>query len=153
MDECRNSPCGDGAECTNVPGGFKCACAAGFVEQPASNASTLAALDSASPTGQRALSCVDVNECETVKNACGANAECVNTQGNYFCQCLANFSGNAKTGCSDIDECATLASACGPNALCNNSPGSYQCACKPGFAGKFLVRLRAKIDALSEAPF
>lgn len=158
MDECRNNPCGAGAQCTNIPGGYRCACAPGFERNPQLPAHMLGTVQSAAPNtliddmqrlsgGSNAtaysnssalVACVDVNECLSAgsldKPTCGVGAQCVNTPGGYFCQCPPNFTGNPKLGCVDVDECA--AHACGPNAVCKNTPGSYKCECKPGYTGK-----------------
>lgn len=81
------------------------------------------------------IACLDVNEClASGKPVCGVGAQCINTQGGYFCQCPPGFSGNPKVACLDIDECASH--ACGPSAQCKNTPGSYKCECKPGYTGK-----------------
>lgn len=144
MDECRNNPCGLGAQCTNVPGGYRCACAPGFERNPTLPAGDLQA---ATLSAQEKLlgqapnvslvACLDVNECAPGKaqQVCGSGAQCINTPGAYFCQCPPNYTGNPKVACVDVDECA--AHACGPNALCKNSPGSYKCECKPGYTGEF----------------
>ena len=160
MDECRNNPCGVGAQCTNMPGGYRCSCAPGFERNPALPASynnqTMA-----TPTGQQeggsvnssAIACLDVNECllagSKQQPICGTGAQCINTPGAYFCQCPPNYTGNPKVACTDIDECANH--ACGPNAQCKNTPGSYKCECKPGYSGKFFYRFLSAQFALAHS--
>jgi len=39
----------------------------------------------------------DINECEH-PDACGINAKCVNSPGNYTCSCLEGFIGNPFDG-------------------------------------------------------
>lgn len=159
MDECRNSPCGEGAQCTNIPGGYRCACANGFQRNNALPATLFQSIDptsgdyqlvntqpqpqplqatasnnNTSSTLQQLVACIDIDECATLKTACGTNAQCINTAGGYFCQCPPGFSGNPKLSCADVDECASR--PCGPNSICENSPGSFTCQCKSGFSGE-----------------
>lgn len=148
MDECRNNPCGIGAQCTNLPGGYRCSCAPGHERNPAAPAHLFGTIQFSELQQQQQLigelknssliACLDVNEClgGGAKPVCGVGAQCINTQGGYFCQCPPGFSGNPKVACLDIDECASH--ACGPSALCKNTPGSYKCECKPGYTGKCL---------------
>lgn len=164
MDECRNNPCGIGAQCTNVPGGYRCSCAPGFERNPSLPANLFGTvqtvplsnlvnnLDDNSFVNSSLVACLDINECSLQhqqqqtttatatgnnnigKAVCGSGAQCINTPGAYFCQCPPNYTGNPKVACLDIDECASH--ACGPNAQCKNMPGSYKCECKQGYTGK-----------------
>lgn len=160
MDECRNNPCGSGAQCTNIPGGYRCSCAPGFERNPALPASLFGTtqtggslnelLEPAQLTNASLVACLDVNECLSGKGAvCGQGAQCVNTPGAYFCQCPPNYTGNPKVACTDIDECAAL--VCGLNAQCKNTPGSYKCECKPGYTGKFAISCRFVNDLSGRA--
>lgn len=76
---------------------------------------------------------IDVNECLR-PDACGTNAECINTAGNYTCACPDGYYGDPYVGCADVDECAHP-DACGPGAICTNLDGSYRCDCPQGFHG------------------
>lgn len=142
MDECKNNPCGSGAQCTNMPGGFRCSCAPGFERNPALPAAAFAnqtgSVGFEAAANSSAAACVDVNECALAaakqQPICGSGAQCINTPGGFFCQCPPNYTGNPKVACTDIDECANQ--ACGPNAQCRNTPGSYKCECKPGYSGE-----------------
>ena len=40
---------------------------------------------------------VDVDECTSFPNICGANADCHNTDGSYICNCKAGYTGDGKT--------------------------------------------------------
>lgn len=75
----------------------------------------------------------DIDECIN-PNACGQNAICQNTIGNYTCVCPEGFAGNPYDGCSDVNEC-DHPNACGPGALCTNVLGGRQCHCPPGYEG------------------
>ena len=147
MDECRNNPCGIGAQCTNIPGGYRCSCAPGHERNPSAPANLFGTIQLAELgqqqqqlaelTNSSLVACLDVNECLAPpggRPVCGTGAQCVNTQGGYFCQCPPGFNGNPKVACLDVDECAEH--ACGPNTQCTNLAGSYKCECKPGYSGK-----------------
>lgn len=146
MDECRNHPCGIGAQCTNIPGGYRCSCAPGFERNPAAPANLFGTIQSVANsqqliefTNSSLIACLDINECVVsttpgIKPVCGSGAQCINTAGAYFCQCPPGYNGNPKVACLDIDECASH--ACGPNTLCKNTPGNFKCECKPGYTGK-----------------
>lgn len=101
----------------------------------------------------------DINECLS-NNACGSNALCINTVGNYTCECLEGFVGNPYDGvsraidleqsgkfarvslhdynrpslqCVDVNECRS--NPCGSGAKCVNQIGGYVCQCPPGSDG------------------
>lgn len=38
----------------------------------------------------------DVNECEAEKWPCDPNAECINTPGSFYCECLPGYAGNGR---------------------------------------------------------
>ena len=83
---------------------------------------------------------MDIDECTTDPSACngGNNAQCINSEGSYFCQCNEGYSISSDDAdiCIDIDECSTDPSACngGLHAECINNDGSYFCQCEEGFA-------------------
>ncbi|XP_064653032.1 C-type mannose receptor 2-like [Lineus longissimus] len=82
----------------------------------------------------------DIDECAKDANLCISkpNTICVNTIGNYSCDCKPGFQtgaqGGQSPGCTDTDECATpdICSA-KANTVCVNTKGSYTCDCKTGF--------------------
>ena len=67
----------------------------------------------------------DIDECKT--NPCQENAECVNTEGSYDCDCVLGYRPE-NGGCVDVNEC--MDNPCMKNALCLNTLGSFQCQCK-----------------------
>ena len=46
---------------------------------------------------------LDLDECTSFPNICGANADCHNTDGSYICNCKAGYIGNGKN-CSKAGE-------------------------------------------------
>lgn len=54
---------------------------------------------------------------------------CVNSAGDYLCQCASGYEGNPEIGCVDINEC--LDSPC--DHTCTNSAGGYSCSCDAGY--------------------
>ena len=81
------------------------------------------------------LECEDINECED--KPCDKNADCLNTEGGFTCECNAGYAGDGFS-CEDIDECSLQDDrkhTCSVNADCINKQGSYKCKCKEGFLG------------------
>ncbi|KAG7217942.1 hypothetical protein INR49_020764 [Caranx melampygus] len=112
VDECRETPhvCGVNAECTNLPGTFRCECLNGFVF--ASDGKT----------------CIGSHDCDAPERAL-----CSYTGGSaYLCSCRPGFQGDGRV-CRDVDECQQ--DPCHRDALCSNTQGSYSCRCHPGFHG------------------
>lgn len=116
VDECATGAddCGANALCMNVPGGFMCACDAGYAGD--------------------GITCTDVDECMAGTDNCAVNATCTNVPGSFMCACDAGYMGNGIT-CADVDECAGNTDDCDPNATCSNEPGTFSCACNMGFTG------------------
>lgn len=113
IDECKatTAVCGNHADCRNVPGGYSCACAAGFEGD--------------------GIVCKDVDECATGADVCDANAACENEVGGYACACQSGFTGDG-VSCTDVDECADP-ERCGEGGVCVNQHGGFECACLPGY--------------------
>ena len=69
--------CMEHGTCVNTPGGYTCACAAGY------------RLDSTNTT------CLPVDMCHEDRDTCDDDATCISTgPGLYTCQCHARFSGD-----------------------------------------------------------
>ena len=83
-----------------------------------------------------------MNECEE-SSPCGAESECVNTEGSYECRCHIGYRMDPAHGCVDVNECIG-GDACAANARCINVPGSYKCICPPGFVGQGLTRCESQ---------
>ncbi|XP_061395029.1 fibrillin-1-like, partial [Musca vetustissima] len=78
--------------------------------------------------------CVDINECEEGTHECSHH--CVNTEGNYLCQCPQGFVLPYVTAhnCEDVNECDVQPGICGATLKCENVPGSFTCLCEDGSA-------------------
>ncbi|KAM6930619.1 hemicentin-1 [Xenentodon cancila] len=115
-DECAlQSPCSH--LCSNIIGGFSCACPSGFTISTDTNM------------------CQDIDECSQSSHMCHYNQQCVNTVGTYRCQakCGPGFKPSITgTSCEDVDECQESAvSPC--QHQCLNTLGTYRCICHPGY--------------------
>ena len=95
---------------------------------------------------------IDIDECTSGNNSCDDNAECHDTDGSYWCQCLPGFQGDGYNCTSmridreqaamfrnyyyaDVDECTAGNNTCDDNAECHDTDGSYWCQCLLGFQG------------------
>ncbi|HTL34569.1 MAG TPA: EGF domain-containing protein, partial [Kofleriaceae bacterium] len=108
--------------CTDIVGGYTCACPPGYVGDG----------------NWLSSGCTDIDECAANNDDCIAPATCVNTAGGYTCACPTGYGGDGRasgTGCSDIDECATNTDRCAYLAQCTNTIGGYTCTCPPGYGG------------------
>lgn len=74
----------------------------------------------------------DIDECLHGTSTCSSNANCVNTQGSYHCQCADGYHGDG-INCYDDDECSN--GPCHRKAVCSNNEGSYNCRCNFGYHG------------------
>jgi hypothetical protein len=81
-------------------------------------------------------SCSDVDECRSGSAECGQNAECVDLNGSYRCDCEPLFGGDPEAGCEGLCEIALAdPSVCADNALCRIDRVAVCDACQPGFVG------------------
>ncbi len=112
-DECASNPsiCGHNGTCSNVEGGFECACGRGFAPGPRGT-------------------CEDVDECRERSHLCAFR--CHNTPGSFRCVCPRGYALAADgVHCADVDECRTEANNC--RFDCKNLVGSYACVCPDGY--------------------
>lgn len=126
MDECRNDPCGAGAQCTNIPGGYRCSCAQGFERNPAYPASLLGTHPSSASLSSTTSATLD---------AVYPPSDLLGPQERLL---ASNASSAASlVACLDVNECAAdaKAPACGHGAQCVNTPGGFFCQCPPNFTG------------------
>ena len=77
---------------------------------------------------------LDINECLTTCNN-SLTQRCIDTQGNYICQCKAGFVAIGNDICENINECLANNGGCDSNALCTDTVGSFKCSCNSGFYG------------------
>ncbi|XP_062578222.1 mucin-like protein [Saccostrea cucullata] len=116
-DECvKNNPPPCAHNCTNIPFGFTCSCADGYV------------------LGGDAKSCSDKDECLTNADQCDdATTTCLNDVGGYTCPCKTGYTRETTYACTDIDECSDSSIQCPANSQCRNNVGSYTCVCNHGY--------------------
>ena len=119
LNECLTQhDCHENASCTNVHGGYFCACAIGF-------------------TGS-GVDCHDINECDLAP--CHSNASCVNAVGSHLCACHSEFTGNG-THCNPL--CAI--STCQPGAYCADNSQGAVCICEAGLLNENNTCIAAQI--------
>uniref|UniRef100_A0A672KRG0 CD97 antigen-like n=1 Tax=Sinocyclocheilus grahami TaxID=75366 RepID=A0A672KRG0_SINGR len=73
------------------------------------------------------------DECAVFPIACGDHAQCVNTEGSYYCTCNEGFKESLTGTCKDINECFEIETPCSAHMTCENSIGSYKCICPHGY--------------------
>lgn len=72
--------------------------------------------------------CIDINECETDRDACDTNQICTNELGGFRCDCRTGFILDPVTNaCIDINECQINNHECLESQRCDNTIGSYTC--------------------------
>uniref|UniRef100_A0A672H6I1 Fibrillin-1 n=1 Tax=Salarias fasciatus TaxID=181472 RepID=A0A672H6I1_SALFA len=155
-NECEvGNPCGNGT-CTNVIGGFECACEDGFEPGPmmtcedinecAQNpllcafrcVNVVGSYECKCPTGyvlrEDKRMCKDQNECEDGVDDCDSRGmTCKNLIGTYMCICPPGYTRQpGGDGCTDLNECTAKPGIC-KNGRCENTIGSYRCRCDQGF--------------------
>ncbi|GFR16680.1 hemicentin-1 [Trichonephila clavata] len=154
INECESNPCLH--ICNNFPGGFSCQCLNGFtldvdgescldVDECETNLAECTSSEECMNTvgsykcliicrdGYRRsdddLYCLDINECDENLHLC--EQTCINSIGDYSCDCDVGYYLSSEYGCSDIDECGSRNPPC--SHTCVNSPGSFSCLCPSGY--------------------
>ena len=135
IDECRDNPCGPGAQCLNENGAFKCRCPAGLNGQPYDATGCQGVSRSECSTdgdcdGQ--LTCQQgscVNPCQALP--CGANAYCEPEDHAAWCRCLPGFKESSSGACVSLCDGVL----CGDNGQCVASTEGTTCACLDGYNG------------------
>ncbi|MXQ97247.1 hypothetical protein E5288_WYG011676 [Bos mutus] len=117
--------CGPSADCQNTEGGYYCTCSPGY--EPVSGAMIF--------QNESENTCRDVDECQHRPRVCKGRSVCINTEGNYTCQCPPGleFSPEDPRHCTDVNECTSGKKPCHSSTHCLNSVGSYECRCRPGW--------------------
>ncbi|CDQ95673.1 unnamed protein product [Oncorhynchus mykiss] len=106
--------------------------------------------------------CKDINECETIPEACKGEMKCFNHYGGYLClprsasvipaqdppsQPGTNLESTAREpfnpcplgyepqgdSCVDVNECERDEHDCQPSQQCINTPGAFTCQCPDGY--------------------
>merc|ERR1712032_742010 len=101
-----------GATCTNIGGGFKCNCKAGF-------------------RGDGEV-CKDVDECSENSFKCHAHSSCKNRPGDYGCACDDGYYA-FDTGCRKDDACRSQ--PCQNGGECQVQGNAFKCTCASGWSG------------------
>ena len=138
--------CHQNSTCVNLPGSFTCTCNSGYFGDGFTCAEGSCTDDICSlneecvaPTKldcqcKEGLNrneddiCVDIDECFANRDGCDEEADCLNTEGSYNCECREGFHGDGLTclggSCPD--------SNCPENQKCI-SPTTVGCECMAGF--------------------
>ncbi|XP_042105740.1 adhesion G protein-coupled receptor E5 isoform X4 [Ovis aries] len=136
--------CGSSADCQNTEGGYYCTCSPGY--EPVSGPAVF--------QNESENTCRDVDECQHRPRVCKGRSICINTQGNYTCQCPPGleFNPDDLRHCTDKDECSSGEHRCHNSTICVNTVGSYTCHChqgwvpKPGFQDKQMITICEEIS-------
>ena len=79
---------------------------------------------------------MDADECweNSGYNDCHADANCINNDGSYDCECKDGFYGDGYINCF-LDELCEI-TKCHEDAKCTSFEGFAVCTCKEGFLGR-----------------
>ncbi len=143
--------CAEDATCQNdLTVGYVCTCSNPFVPDGADGC-----MCNPGYRDDGLGSCVNIDECVEELDNCVGLATCVDTDGNWDCQCPtepapgfnhdgygncvcpAGYRDNGEGACVNIDECAEELDNCVGLATCVDNDGSWKCQCPtepaPGF--------------------
>ncbi|XP_069371182.1 protein jagged-2b isoform X1 [Paralichthys olivaceus] len=108
INDCIDSPCGNGGTCIDGVNSFQCFC----------------------PDGWEGRLCDhNVNECR--HNPCKNSGRCVDLVNDFYCECADNWKG--KTCHSRESQCD--ATTCSNGGTCYDHGDAFRCACPPGWGG------------------
>ncbi len=159
INNCLSQPCENNGICANIATGFVCTCLTNFTGSTCSiqlnsclTESCLDNNDNNNNNKERICSkgftkppnCLeDINECLLEIEPCKNGGQCINTIGNYYCQCNEYYQGN---DCSiPIDPClsnpciASNSISC-TSIIANQNSIHFNCTCRVGFTGKFKIQ-------------
>ena len=72
-------------------------------------------------------------DCEQNPNICGLHGTCINSPGDYACECEEGYTPTYDSkDCEDINECKGDLTVCN-NGNCVNMDGTYACECHAGY--------------------
>ncbi|XP_042211836.1 fibrillin-2-like isoform X3 [Homarus americanus] len=141
INECLESPCENGEECSNTEGSYICTSittrrtTTNFTTTTATSPPT-SSCSSGFGRNPNSLHCEDIDECRD--QVCEPGQHCQNTYGSYVCTCDHGYRRDLRTHlCEDIDECEEGLHGCQVESeQCINIPGSHTCQarpCSPGY--------------------
>lgn len=126
-------PCDPLARCQNLSPGFRCdPCPHGYDGHHANGCHA-----SSITHDFRNQICRDIDECAAGGIAqCGANKQCINTEGSYRCECRRGFVQHSDGGCAPVEGMCADGTYCDRNSECLHIGGyKFRCKCKIGWAG------------------
>ncbi|XP_028397818.1 fibrillin-1-like [Dendronephthya gigantea] len=142
VNECaRGVVCNQGQACRNTYGSYECVkgaqvvtvaptitCPIGLEVDPGRRQCRVICRKCRSGLRWDGRRCTDIDECNTVRNACPSGQSCENVQGSYRCRCPSGYTLR-NSRCYDINECQRPG-ICQSNERCRNTAGSYKCVTK-----------------------
>ncbi|XP_026868832.1 EGF-containing fibulin-like extracellular matrix protein 2a isoform X1 [Electrophorus electricus] len=145
---------------------FRCACVCALlhraISQPPTESDTYTECTDGYHWDPQTQHCKDINECETITEACKGEMKCFNHYGGYLClprsasvipapeppnqirpglddtarepynPCPSGYEPQGDS-CMDVDECARDEHDCQPSQECFNTEGSFTCQCPGGY--------------------
>lgn len=137
IDECRTNPCGEGAQCRNEIGSYKCECPVGTVGEPYEG--------QCKNFGDKVPGCLSDNDC-LGDSKCGSSGECISPCNDLSCGPNAYCEANAHVRFCRCNpgyiegvsgECISMCDGflCGDNAKCIVADNGPTCRCEENYIG------------------